>query len=91
MSRLVLARLGVCLIRHIAQHFAVGGWVIFCAAAGRWMRVFAIRRRKSCFATPLPALLFFSIYGNKVDFGSQIPLIAAGAVASLILFFGAEL
>ena len=39
----------------------------------------------------MPALLFFSIYGNKVDFGSQIPLIAAGAVASLILFVGAEL
>ena len=52
---------------------------------------FCDQASKIVFRYSLPALLFFSIYGNHVDFGSQIPLIAAGAVASLILFFGAEL
>ena len=52
---------------------------------------FCDQASKIVFRYSLPALLFFSIYGNKVDFGSQIPLIAAGAVASLILFVGAEL
>lgn len=52
---------------------------------------FCDQASKIVFRYSLPALLFFSIYGNKVDFSSQIPLIAAGAVASLILFFGAEL
>lgn len=42
------------------------------------------------FRYSLPALMFFSIYGNHVDFGSQLTLISAGAVASLILFLGAE-
>ena len=38
---------------------------------------FCDQASKIVFRYSLPALLFFSIYGNKVDFGSQIPLIAA--------------
>lgn len=65
------------------------GW--FLRRSGQIDAAFCDQASKVVFRYSLPALLFFSIYGNHVDFRSQLPLIAAGAVASLILFFGAEL
>ena len=38
----------------------------------------------------LPSLLFFSVVDSQVDYGAQIPLILAGLVVTLLLFFGAE-
>ncbi len=39
----------------------------------------------------LPALLFFSVVDSEVDYAKQVTLIAAGVVATFILFIGAEL
>lgn len=64
------------------------GW--FLRRSGQIDERFCDQASKIVFRYSLPALLFFSIYGNKVNFSSQIRLIAAGAVASLILFVGAE-
>lgn len=51
---------------------------------------FCDKASKIVFRYSMPALLFFSIYGNKSDFGSQLQLILAGLISSLILFVGAE-
>ena len=39
----------------------------------------------------LPCLLFFSVSGSSVDISSQLPLIGAGVLVTLLLFIGAEL
>ncbi|WP_230658935.1 AEC family transporter [Psychrobacter sp. I-STPA10] len=39
----------------------------------------------------LPCLLFFSVVDSQVDYGAQIPLILAGLLVTLLLFFGAEM
>ncbi|WP_435978604.1 AEC family transporter [Psychrobacter sp. DM4] len=39
----------------------------------------------------LPALLFFSVVGSKVDYSKQITLIIAGIIVTFILFIGAEI
>lgn len=39
----------------------------------------------------MPCLLFFSVSGSSVDIRSQLPLIGAGVLVTLLLFIGAEL
>ncbi|MDO4698555.1 MAG: AEC family transporter [Pasteurellaceae bacterium] len=45
---------------------------------------------KLVFNIALPALLFVNIVKNPVDYGSQLWLISAGVIASLVLFFASE-
>ena len=52
---------------------------------------FVDQASKLVFRYSMPALLFFSIYANETDYSAQIPLLLAGAVASLLLFVGAEI
>lgn len=52
---------------------------------------FCDKASKIVFRYSMPALLFFSIYSNTSDFASQVRLLLAGLVSSLILFVGAEL
>lgn len=52
---------------------------------------FTDQASKLVFRYSMPALLFFSIYANKTDYHQQMPLLLAGAVASLLLFVGAEI
>lgn len=52
---------------------------------------FCDQASKIVFRYSMPALLFFSIYGNTSDFGSQLQLIWAGFISSMVLFIGAEI
>ncbi|MCP2039947.1 putative permease [Neisseria sp. HSC-16F19] len=64
------------------------GW--FLRRSGQVDGPFCDQASKLVFRYSMPALLFFSIYANDTDYGSQLALIGAGALASLLLFFGAE-
>lgn len=52
---------------------------------------FCDQASKIVFRYSMPALLFFSIYANKSDFSSQLQLIWAGFISSMVLFVGAEI
>lgn len=65
------------------------GW--FLRRSGQIDGPFCDQASKIVFRYSMPALLFFSIYANQTDYRTQIPLISAGALASLLLFVGAEL
>lgn len=51
---------------------------------------FVDQASKLVFRYSMPALLFFSIYANNADYTQQWPLIAAGGLASVLLFLLAE-
>lgn len=52
---------------------------------------FCDQSAKIVFNYALPTLIFLSIYNSETSLGEELPLIMAGVVAILTLFFGAEL
>ena len=52
---------------------------------------FCMQASKLVFNYGLPCLLFVNLFGSEIHYGEQILLLLAGAAATLVLFFGAEL
>ncbi|PNK61389.1 AEC family transporter [Psychrobacter sp. FDAARGOS_221] len=66
------------------------GLGFFMRKQGQVSKAFIDQASKLVFNYALPCLLFFSVVQSSVDFSAQLPLIVAGFVVTLILFFGAE-
>ncbi len=67
------------------------GLGFFMRRKGQVSREFINQASYFVFNYCLPCLLFFSVVDSDVDYSKQVTLIAAGTVATFILFIGAEL
>lgn len=66
------------------------GLGFFMRRQGQISKGFINDTSKLVFNYALPCLLFFSVIDSTVEYTQQLPLLAAGLIATLILFFGAE-
>lgn len=75
----------------VVPNLALMGLGFFMRRQGQLSKPFIDEASKLVFNYALPSLLFFSILGSDVDLFQQVDLLSAGLVATLALFFGAEI
>lgn len=75
----------------VLPNLALMGLGFFMQRRGEIGQVFIDQASKMVFNYALPCLLFFSVADSDVNYSRQLPLITAGLLVTLILFFGAEL